>query len=164
MGYDEKLKEIRNRLKSRKSGVREDYGVKGMKWGEHHAEDDPTESKSRKGTMGDQDIKQNILAEIRNRKEEKGGASSALNDLRPGDSVSLEAKTRRGNVYRTLVAATEDGSFEVTQTIKGVRGKPQKMSLEDASGEVLYFCSRTGGALDKLGVQRKENRESGVWE
>ena len=32
---EKKINEIRQRLEKRKSDVREDYGVKGMKWGEH---------------------------------------------------------------------------------------------------------------------------------
>lgn len=162
MSYDKRIDEIRERLKSRKAPEREDYGVKGMKWGEHKAEEEETGNSkpksgtgsARKGTMGDEDIRNNILAEIRNKSENKGAAKQALSDLRPGDSVSLEAKTYKGNVYKTTITAKDDGSFEVRQTIKGQAGKPEQMNLADATEELLYFKSRTGGSLDKVDIGR----------
>lgn len=106
-----------------------------------------------KGNMSNEDV-QNNVAEGLSIKDTKP-IKAALSDIRQGDSVTLSAKTYKGNVYETKMTSNGDGSFKHDATIKGRRQPSKTVNLEDAADEIRYFSTMTQGARPKITVTRK---------
>ena len=108
---------------------------------------------TRSGSMGNEDVINNIGYAAQTQDQEI--AIQTLNDLRSGDTVTLQAKTRRGAEYSTMLTSNGDGSFKLSEVIKSKSYPSRNISAKDAAEEVIYFMSRTNGVRPDVHVKRK---------
>ena len=105
-----------------------------------------------KGNMSNSDVTDNVLYAIR--QKDTDVMRSVLEDIREGDIVSVETKTRSGRYMSASVMANNDGSFRITTE----NSKPITTDIDDAVDELLYIRARSQGSRLDASINRANPR------
>jgi hypothetical protein len=114
-----------------------------------------TGSELHQGNQSNVDVTSNISYGIR--KQDRKLVEDTLKDIRVNDTVTLSAKTFKGNDYKLSVTANDDGNtYTVNSLIKGKKTPTQIMNSKDAADEIVYFKTMAGGT-DRIKVEITRN-------